>query len=172
MNQEQTRQNTVSQKKTNPPPHVKMPSSSHYSSSSHAKPSTTTTTTTSHRKYSSKYLNTTTTHASSTTTMSHQQQQQQQPYHQTSSPQKQQYYLIRDTVTEKPNDNYFKQSWQEPFIIEDEDLMFDGTPLGELHEQSSRAEEEMLRSRRSSGESERSLVWREEMSRGRQRDRS
>lgn len=50
--------------------------------------------------------------------------------------------------------------------------MFDGTPLGELHEQSSRAEEEMLRSRRSSGESERSLVGREEMRRGRQRDRT
>lgn len=47
--------------------------------------------------------------------------------------------------------------------------MFDGKPLNELHEQSSRQreEEEMMRSRRSSGESDRS-----EMGRGRRRDRS
>lgn len=86
-----------------------------------------------------------------------------------------------------PSSTTSSYNYQEPVLIEDEDLMFDGKPLNELYEKN-RFEEE-LRSRRSSGESERSFgvtpddengslramqrwMWREEeMTRGRGREK-
>lgn len=84
-----------------------------------------------------------------------------------------QYYLISNLPSTQlvSTETATIDAWQEPYIIEDEDLMFDGTPLNELYEMNRLQEEQELRSRRSSGESERSLVWKEEMRRGRRRDR-
>jgi hypothetical protein len=51
-----------------------------------------------------------------------------------------QYYLITDvnvrtTANEKAIDPQSQESWQEPYTIDDADLMFDGKPLNLLYEE-------------------------------------